>query len=102
MGLRKKASGEGMTGKRAPLAGVIVRKGAEEAASVPAPLLSPAAAPAALPPRLGTIAVTLRLDSDRYERLKTLATTTRRTNQDILRDALDTYLRKEGRGRTGS
>jgi hypothetical protein len=83
-----------MTDKRAPLAGVIVRKGAEEAASVPAPSLPAATAPTALPPRVGTIAVTLRLDPERYERLKSLAAATRRTNQDILRDALDAYLRK--------
>jgi hypothetical protein len=83
-----------MMEKRAPLAGVIVRKGGgEEAASVPAPALPPAAA---LPPRLGTIAVTLRLDPDRYDRLKSLAAATRRTNQDILTAALDAYLRKQG------
>lgn len=83
-----------MTDKRAPLAGVIVRKGAEEAASVPPAALPPVTAPTVLPPRVGTIAVTLRLDPERYERLKSLAATTRRTNQDILRDALDSYLRK--------
>jgi hypothetical protein len=49
------------------------------------------------PPKLGTIAVTLRLDPDRYEQLKAEAAATRRTNQDILRDALDAYLRTQAR-----
>jgi hypothetical protein len=84
-----------MTDRRAPLAGVIVRKGGgEDAASVPAPVLP--APTSSLPPRMGTIAVTLRLDPDRYERLKSLAAATRRTNQDILTTALDAYLRKQG------
>ena len=38
-----------MTDKRAPLAGVIVRKGAEEAASVPPAALPPVTAPTVLP-----------------------------------------------------
>lgn len=96
-----------MADKPAPLAGVIVRKGVEPAASVPAPDIpvapapdAPAATPAsapALPPLVGTIAVTLRLDPDRYTKLKALAVATRRTNQDILKAALDDYLRKQAR-----
>jgi hypothetical protein len=40
----------------------------------------------------GTIAVTVRLDPERYERLKFFGVRNRRTNQDILVDALDDYL----------
>ena len=45
------------------------------------------------PPRgaAGTIAVTVRLDPERYERLKIHGAKTRRTNQDILVEALDAY-----------
>ena len=39
-----------------------------------------------------TIAVTVRLDEDRYVKLKVLGARTRRTNQDILVAALDAYL----------
>ncbi len=41
-----------------------------------------------------TIAVTVRLDEDRYTRLKVFGARTRRTNQDILVAALDAYLQK--------
>ena len=41
-----------------------------------------------------TIAVTVRLDEDRYVRLKVLGARTRRTNQDMLVAALDAYLQK--------
>ncbi len=39
----------------------------------------------------GTIAVTVRLDPGRYERLKVYGARLRRTNQDILVEALDRY-----------
>ena len=39
-----------------------------------------------------TIAVTVRLDEDRYVRLKVLGARTRRTNQEMLVAALDAYL----------
>ena len=78
-----------MTAKPSPLGGaVIVRKG-ESAPEEVAPRVS-------VPVKAGTIAVTLRLDPDRYEKLKSLSGRTRRTNQDILQSALDAYLRREG------
>ncbi len=40
----------------------------------------------------GTIAVTVRLDPERYERLKIYGAKGRRTNQDIMVEALDAYL----------
>jgi predicted DNA-binding protein len=49
------------------------------------------AAPAAPRGAAGTIAVTVRLDPERYERLKIHGAKTRRTNQDILVEALDAY-----------
>ena len=39
----------------------------------------------------GTIAVTVRLDPRRYERLKVYGARRRRTNQEILVEALDRY-----------
>ncbi len=39
----------------------------------------------------GTIAVTVRLDPDRYERMKVYGARRRLTNQDILVEALDRY-----------
>lgn len=41
----------------------------------------------------GTIAVTVRLDPRRYERLKVYGARFRRTNQEILVEALDRYFR---------
>lgn len=41
----------------------------------------------------GTIAVTVRLDPRRYERLKVYGARRRRTNQEILVEALDRYFR---------
>lgn len=92
--------------------GLIARKGqAVPAASVPAPVpsepaavLAPVPHPAAAngtaeearqPARglHGTIAVTVRLDPTRYERLKVYGARARRTNQEILVEALDNYFR---------
>ena len=71
-----------MMAKTVPLDdGLIVRKG--EAASAAAPTPKGIA---------GTIAVTLRLDPGRYERLKLHGVRTRQSNQQILVDALDAYL----------
>jgi hypothetical protein len=42
----------------------------------------------------GTIAVTVRLDPDRYERLKVYGARHRLTNQEILVAALDAHLPK--------
>lgn len=42
----------------------------------------------------GTIAVTLRLDPERYEQLKLHGAYNRLTNQDIIVSALDAYFRK--------
>ncbi|MGI4803100.1 MAG: hypothetical protein ACRYG8_55505 [Janthinobacterium lividum] len=61
------------------------------------------ATPEPIPPRppraplMGTIAVTVRLDPLRYEKLKTMAVEQRETNQAILVAALDAYLRSQGR-----
>lgn len=41
----------------------------------------------------GTIAVTVRPDPRRYERLKVYGALRRRTNQEILVEALDRYFR---------
>lgn len=49
------------------------------------------AAPAVPRGAAGTIAVTVRLDPERYERLKIHGAKTRRTNQDILVESLDSY-----------
>ncbi|MDO9713152.1 hypothetical protein [Paracraurococcus lichenis] len=98
-------------------AGLIARKGeAAPASSGQAPAASPApamdsppepppglpeenaaaathATPAALPRGLqGTIAVTVRLDPARYERMRIFGVRRRRTNQQILVEALDGYL----------
>lgn len=82
--------------KRPQMSGMIVRKG-EEAASAPAPAVQQAPPAAVRPPPVGTIAVTVRLDPDRYQRLKTFSNETRRTNQEHIVEALDDYLRKHGR-----
>ncbi len=83
--------------------GLIVRKG-EAAPAVTAP---PAAIAGALPVETsatpqtagpvpkgvaGTIAVTVRLDPERYERLKVHGVRRRKTNQQIMVAALDAYL----------
>lgn len=41
------------------------------------------------------VALTLKVDSDLYLRLSTLRATQRRTNQDILRQALEEYLDRQ-------
>lgn len=90
--------------------GLIARKGeAAPAASVAAPAaqpVAPAAAKAAAagaaarpaPPKgmNGTIAVTVRLDPERYRRLKAIGTDTRQTNQQIFVAALDAWLEAQG------
>jgi len=95
--------------------GLIARKGeAAPASSSPASIGAPAqaeaatvkeAAPREVPrtgPRgdtplargiHGTIAVTVRLDPARYERLKVHGARLRRTNQEIFVEALDGYFR---------
>lgn len=45
----------------------------------------------------GTIAVTLRLDPERYEKLKLHGIYNRLTNQEILVEALDSYFKGEGK-----
>src|SRR3978361_816960 len=53
----------------------------------------PAAGPAPVPHGLaGTIAVTVRLDPMRYERLKIYGVRQRRTNQELLVEAIDAFL----------
>lgn len=79
-------------------AGLIAKKGeAAPVAAAPQPI-PPASAPtpAALPAPKGantnTIAVTVRLDPDRYQALKLYGVKTRTSNQDVLVAALDQYL----------
>lgn len=69
-----------------------VEMGAQSKESPSAPPVTP---PAQLPHGLhGTIAVTVRLDPARYERLKIHGARKRLTNQDILVAALDAYLKQ--------
>jgi hypothetical protein len=76
--------------------GLIVRKG-EAAPAVPAP--TPPASEAPTPKGIaGTVAVTVRLDPARYERLKMHGVKERRTNQQILVAALDDYLAAREKG----
>ncbi|HEY1747981.1 MAG TPA: hypothetical protein VGG11_14620 [Xanthobacteraceae bacterium] len=78
--------------------GLIVRKGeaAPPVQTVAAELAAPVEASPAVPPMpkgvAGTVAVTVRLDQPRYERLKMHGVRERRTNQQILVAALDAYL----------
>ncbi len=89
---------------------LIVRKGEAApavAAVPPAPARTverPAASKpvrASVPHGLGgTIAVTVRLDPTRYERLKMYGVRQRRTNQELLVEAIDAFLDdREGEGR---
>lgn len=79
--------------------GLIVRKGEAAPAipaSTPAQPLAASADSSAAPPipkgTAGTVAVTVRLDDARYQRLKMHGVRERRTNQQILVAALDAYL----------
>lgn len=85
-------------------AGLIARKG--EATPVPvAPVVAPAPMANDLPAEeivkdsglarglVGTTSVTVRLDSDRYERMKIYGAKNRRTNQAIIVAALDAYFK---------
>lgn len=78
--------------------GLIVRKGeAAPVATTPPPAMAmPAEASpkrAATPRGIaGTIAVTVRLDPERYERLKMHGARKRQSNQEILVAALDAFL----------
>ena len=85
--------------------GLIARKGEAAPAISAPPIDPPASAPASITPEIraasavpkgvgGTIAVTVRLDPERYERLKMHGARQRRTNQQILVAALDAYLKE--------
>ena len=90
-----------MTSKRASAAPLtlpsVARKG--EAAPAVESIEQPATPPPALDPLLplrrsrvkATIAVTVRLDEERYERLKGFSASRRITNQDIIVTALDRF-----------
>lgn len=90
-----------MAGKMTPLeSGLIVRKGQ----AVPAIPRGTAASDLADGagtlsrvgrPRAGTIAITVRLDPDRYGRLKSVGLEQGLTNQEIMVAALDEWFRKE-------
>ncbi len=82
--------------------GLIARKGeaAPATAAAPpmvavAPVVKPAAPAASAIPKgtSGTIAVTVRLDRERYDQLKMHGVRQRQTNQEILVAALDQYLK---------
>lgn len=82
--------------KPAPLGSGLVRKGTPAPVSTapepaPAPPTETPARPTA-PAKVGTIAVTVRLDPERYERLKLELARSRRTNQAIIVAALDAYI----------
>ncbi len=71
---------------------LISRKG-EAAPAVVSPPPPPEPPPAVTPKgTVGTIAVTVRLDPARYERLKLRGVRHRQSNQDMLVAALDAYL----------
>jgi hypothetical protein len=65
----------------------------EPTAPAPVPSLArPATPPSRLTSRVqATIAVTVRLDEARYERMKTWGTTRRVTNQEVIVAALDRF-----------
>lgn len=73
-------------------ADLIARKGEAAPAQVPTPT-SPPASPGSHGTK-DTIALTVRLDQERYRRLVAYAArfVPRKTHQDILVDALDAYL----------
>lgn len=79
--------------KPASLSGsLIVRKGKAS----PSALVQKSEPTATLPIPKGstdTVAVTVRLDPERYEALKFYGVRQRKTNQEILVEALDTYLK---------
>jgi hypothetical protein len=90
-----------MAGKMSPLeSGLIVRKGYAAPAAqrestpehgVPIQLTQSVPRPIGRPRRAGTIAITVRLDPDRYERLKSLGMNQGLTNQEIMVAALDAW-----------
>jgi hypothetical protein len=81
------------TRKATPLdAGLIARKGEAAPAQIPTPPSPPASA---VPHGTkDTVALTVRLDQERYRRLVAYAAgfVPRKTHQDILVEALDAYL----------
>jgi hypothetical protein len=52
--------------------------------------------PASLPVETKPVALTVKLDSKTYVRLCTLGATQRRTNQDLLKEAVHEYLDRVG------
>jgi hypothetical protein len=81
------------TRKAAPLdADLIARKGEATPAQIPSPVSQPAST---MPHGTkDTVALTVRLDQERYRRLVAYAAgfVPRKTHQDILIEALDAYL----------
>jgi hypothetical protein len=75
-------------------ADLIARKGEAAPAMAPAPRTMPAASADVPHGTKDTIALTVRLDPDRYRRLVAYAAgfVPRKTHQDILVEALDAYL----------
>ncbi len=91
-----------MAGKMTPLkSGLIVRKGEAMPAAPLGVSVSGAASNAndsgtVGRVRRGTIAITVRLDPDRYTRLKGAGVRRGLTNQDIMVTALDRWFQQEG------
>jgi len=93
--------GSGVMAKTGPRlgSGLIVRKGEAAPASTPAQLPPDISTRTPIPKGIaGTVAVTVRLDQARYERLKMHGVRERRTNQQILVAALDAYLAAREQG----
>ncbi len=91
-----------MAGKMTPLkSGLIVRKGEAVPATSSGVSVSDAASSTNNSSRVGkvrggTIAITVRLDPDRYNRLKGAGVRRGLTNQEIMVTALDRWFREEG------
>ena len=87
-------------GQAAPLAQYAQESATEQRAPIPLSELTPLTE--APPPvlgrrRAGTIAITVRLDPDRYQRLKSSGLTQGLTNQEIMVAALDAWFLGEKR-----
>lgn len=81
---------------RGKLSGALLAQKGPSAAALYSDTARQSASPRALPEGEGSkpIALTLKVDQARYEALKVLGARTRRSNQEILLAALDTYLHR--------
>ena len=90
-------------GQAAPVVQSIETPPASQATAAPPPSSFAPSARSLPPPPVrassrvrATIAVTLRLDEERYEQLKSYGSRYRLTNQDILVAALDRFMQENG------